>query len=118
MKLFTLLATAAGLLATSNAYVVEMFPDKDCGGEPVRRNIYDNTCAYTKGFQSIKLKVNGGNFQQIVAYSPQSCAGTQTFSGCSSGIRSLELEECHNTVNGDGGSNALSSYSNAGPCPN
>ena len=115
MKVFALLMAGASLLATSNAYVVLMYPEPNCEGEPVRRNVWDNTCAYTKGFQSLSVVHLGGDFQQLKAYARQACAGGTTFETCAAGINSVELDGCHNT---DGGSNALSSYSNGAYCPN
>ena len=117
---FTLatLLTATTLLATSHAYVVELYSNDDCTGTSTSWNVWDNSCAYTTGFQSLKLTTNGGDLQQLIAYSPQACAGTQIFSGCAAGVDSLALNECHQTTNGDGGSNALSSYSSGGDCPN
>ena len=119
MKNFlTLFVAGAGLFLASQAYVVELYDNKDCTGASSSRNVYDNTCAYTSGFQSLKLTTNGGNLQQLIAYSPQACAGRQTFSGCAAGVDSLKLGECHQTTNSNGGSNALSSYSEGGVCPN
>ena len=119
MKNFlTSFIAGAGLFVAAQAYIVELYDDTDCTGDSTSRNVYDNTCAYTSGFQSLKLTYNGGDFQQLTAYSPQACAGAVTFQGCAAGVDSLELNECHNTTNSDGGSNALSSYSSAGYCPN
>lgn len=114
MKFTTILAPL--LLTTStSAYVVQMYPDPDCGGEPTERNVFDNTCAFTGGFQSFKMTVHGGNLQQMTAYSRQACAGTTTAQHCAAGVNAIELDECFNT---DSGSNALSSYSSGGECPN
>ena len=95
-----------------------MYDSTDCTGASTSRNVWDNTCAYTSGFQSLKLTYSGGDYQQLTAYSRQACAGAETFQGCAAGVDSLKLNVCHQTTNGDGGSNALSSYSNGGPCPN
>ena len=114
----TLFLAGAGIFAASQAYVVELFENPDCTGDSGSRNVYDNTCAYTQGFQSLKLTANGGDLQQLIAYSPQACAGEQTFHGCAAGIDSLEIGVCHQTTNSNGGSNALSSYSSGGDCPN
>ena len=119
MKNFlTLFVAGAGLFVASQAYVVEMYDSKDCTGASRTRNVYDNTCAYTSGFQSFKLTKNGGKLQQLIAYSPQACAGVQTFHACAAGVNSLTLGECHETTNHNGGSNALSSYSEGAVCPN
>ena len=106
------------MFVASQAYVVELFENPDCTGDSASRNVYDNTCAYTQGFQSLTLTANGGDLQQLIAYSPQACAGEQTFHGCAAGIDSLPLNTCFQTTNSNGGSNALSSYSSGGECPN
>ena len=120
MKTFqTLFIAGASLFLTSQAYVVELYGTTDCTGASTSRNVYDNTCAYTQGFQSLKLTTNGGGTQQLIAYSPQACAGTQNFHGCAAGVDCLKIGECHKTTDGSGGgSNALSSYSNGAYCPN
>lgn len=115
MKFTTILATTFALAASSSAYVVEMYPDPDCGGSPTERNVWDNSCAYVDGFQSFKMTTHGGGLQQMTAYSRQACAGTTTFQGCAAGVNAVALNECINT---SGGTNALSSYSSGGPCPN
>ena len=118
MKSFlTLFAAGAGMFMASQAYIVELFSNPDCACDSDSRNVYDNTCAYTQGFQSL-LTTNGGALQQLIAYSPQSCAGEQTFHGCAAGVDSLPLGVCFQTTNSNGGSNALSSYSSGGDCPN
>ena len=119
MKAFAaILISGAALLTTSQAYVVNLYGTTDCSGDATSRNVYDNTCAYTEGFQSLELTTNGGSLQQLIAYSPQACAGEQTFSGCAAGVDSLVIGACHQTTNSAGGSNALSSYSSGGDCPN
>ncbi len=119
MKNFlTLFVSGAGLFVASQAYIVDLYDTTDCTGASTERNVYDNTCAYTEGFQSLKLTYNGGDLQQLTAYSPQACAGAQTFQGCAAGVDSLVLNQCYQTTNSAGGSNALSSYSSGGDCPN
>jgi hypothetical protein len=115
MKFTTIFAATAALFTATQGYVLEMYPNTGCGGTPVRRNVYDNTCAYTDGFRSFRMRVHGGSFQQLTAYSRQACAGTTTFQGCAAGINAIGIGVCHDT---DSGSNALSSYSSGGPCPN
>lgn len=112
------LIAIAGLFASSQAYIVDMYDSTDCSGDSTSRNVWDNTCAYTSGFQSFSLNTYGGALQQLVAYSPQACAGEQTFSGCAAGVDALTIGACHQATNSDGGSNALSSYSSGGDCPN
>lgn len=119
MKNFlTLFVAGAGLFVASRAYVVELYDTKDCAGAPRSRNVYDNTCAYTSGFQSLKLTAHGGKLQQLSAYSKQACAGSKTAHGCAAGVNSLKLGVCHQATDSSGGSNALSSYSSGGVCPN
>ena len=106
------------MFVATQAYVVELFENSDCTGNSGSRNVWDNTCAYTQGFQSLMLTTNGGGLQQLTAYSRQACAGEQTFQGCAAGVDSLPLGVCFQTTNSNGGSNALSSYSSGGDCPN
>jgi hypothetical protein len=115
MKLINLL-TPALLLTTTTAYTLDMYPDSDCGGTPTYRNVYDNTCAYTKGFKSFRLRKHGGAYQIFTAYSRQACVEPKTFQGCAQGGNGIGIGVCHNT---DGASNALSSYyiPHDSPCP-
>ncbi|KAF9037741.1 hypothetical protein BJ165DRAFT_1502814 [Panaeolus papilionaceus] len=114
----TLFVAAAAFTSVSQAYVVQLFSGRDCTGDVWERNVWDNTCAYERGFQSFKMTTNGGGLQQMTIYSRQACAGATTFQGCVAGVNSIATGVCHNAVNGDGGSNALSSYSSGGVCPN
>lgn len=91
------------------------YPDKGCKGTAVRRNVYDNTCAYTKGFKSFKVLKHGGSFQEFTMYKDQACAGGQVFKGCAHGVRAAGINVCHDTKSS---ANAISSYSNAALCPN
>ncbi|KAF1347181.1 hypothetical protein BDV97DRAFT_358735 [Delphinella strobiligena] len=119
MKVFQpLFVAGAGLFVASQAYVVELYETKDCSGSSTSRNVYDNTCAYVDGFQSFKLTTKGGKLQQLTAYSRQACAGATTFQGCAAGVDSMAIGVCHQAHNSKGGSNALSSYSSGGDCPN
>ena len=118
MKVFAALIAGASLLTASQAYVVTLYSGKDCTGTSTSRNVWDNTCAYTKGFQSFELTKYGGGTQQLIAYSRQACAGPLTATVCASGINGIPLGECYAARNGDGGSNALSSYSTGAECPN
>lgn len=113
-----LFVAAAGFFAVSQALIVEMYETTDCSGSSVSRKVWGNTCAYTAGFQSLQLTSNGGASQQLTAYSRQACAGATTFQGCAAGVNSLQIGECHQRTNRDGGSKALSSYSSGGVCPN
>lgn len=115
MKVLNTIVAGAALFVTAQAYVVELYASDNCSGEQVsRRNVYDNTCAYTDGFKSFRFVKNGGSFQELTAYSRQACAGTTTYQACAAGINSLTRGECYVT---DSGSNALSSYSSGGNCP-
>jgi hypothetical protein len=115
MKIFSILTVATTLLATSQGFVLEMFPNSNCGGTAVRRNVYDNTCAYTKDFKSFRVKKHGGSFQQFKMYKSQTCAGSDGFTGCAAGIRKAGIDVCHNV---SGTAKAISSYSNGAFCPN
>ncbi|PPR06186.1 hypothetical protein CVT24_000728 [Panaeolus cyanescens] len=114
----TLLIAAAALTGLSQAYVVQLYTGTECTGDSWERNVWDNTCAHEKGFQSFRMTTNGGSLQLMTIYSPQACAGVSTFQGCVTGVNSITLGQCFNAVNGAGGSNALSSYSSAAHCPN
>ena len=109
-SLLTSFVAAASLFVASQAYIVELYENNDCTGDSTSLNVWDSTCAYTSGFQSLKLTYNGGYNQQLIAYSPQACAGPETLIGCAYGVNSLPLDVCYLTINDDGGSNALSSY--------
>ncbi|KAL1296495.1 hypothetical protein AAFC00_000007 [Neodothiora populina] len=119
MKFFqSLFVATAGISAVSQAYVVDIYDTKDCTGSARSINVYDNTCKYPGGFQSLKVTTQGGSSQQLTAYSRQACAGAQTLRKCVHGPDSVPVGQCFQTTNGNGGSNALSSYSSAGDCPN
>lgn len=116
--LLTLVVAGASLFTVTNAYVVHLYGSGDCTGDYTERNVWDNTCAYTDGFSSLRFVTNGGGLQQLTAYSRQACAGTTTFQACAAGVNSIAIGSCHGTFNKDGASNALSSYSSGGACPN
>jgi hypothetical protein len=93
-----------GTFALTNAVVVEMFADEGCGQSVGTRNVYDNTCAPTQGFQSFRVISNGGGNQFVRSYSPNNCAGPQTQCIPASGVYN-----CIRAINGAGGSNAFGS---------
>ncbi|PPR04224.1 hypothetical protein CVT24_013306 [Panaeolus cyanescens] len=117
-NLLSLFVATAAFTGVSQAYVVQLFSGTNCNGDTWERNVWDNTCAYERGFQSFRMTTHGGGLQQMTIYSRQACAGATTFQGCAAGVNSIPIGQCFNAVNGDGGSNALSSYSSGGPCPN
>ncbi|KAG8532439.1 uncharacterized protein KY384_002316 [Bacidia gigantensis] len=104
------LLTGTSLITASQAYVAELYTKKGCTGAVAKRNVYDNTCAYTGGFQSFKLTTKGGEGQRLNAYSRNACAGPVTYDACAGGDDSMPLNVCHQATDADGGSNALSSY--------
>ena len=106
----TFVAGAGLLVASSQAYVVTLYTGDGCTGAVATRNVYDNTCAYTGGFKSLKLTKQGGGGQQLTAWSRNACAGAATLRDCASGNHGLVVNKCYGTTDGDGGSNALSSY--------
>ncbi|KAK4164780.1 hypothetical protein QBC43DRAFT_334318 [Cladorrhinum sp. PSN259] len=116
MKLSQITLGALSLLATSNAYVVKLYSDDNCQGTLVeQRNVYDNTCAYTKGgFRSYIMITGGGTYQRLDAYEPQACAGKVLDSGCAQGVNQIPKNQCFNL---GGTAHALSSYSDGGDCP-
>lgn len=82
-----------------------------------RCKVWDNTCSVPpRGFQSIKPVVYGGNVQVANFYSRNSCAFDRTLENVlvDEGKDSrFQLGQCQNTFNGDGGSNAMNSLSDA-----
>ena len=94
-----------------------MYSNADCTGVRHDRNVYDNTCAYTDGFQSFKVTTYGGSMQKLTAYNRQACAGFMSFSQCTQGVNKMPLYQCLKAVSWSGGSNALGSYFSA-DCPN
>ena len=109
-SLLTTFVAGASLLVASQAYVVTMYTGTGCTGSATSRNVWDNTCAYTKGFKSLKLTTKGGGGQQLTAWSRNACAGPDTLRDCAAGNHGLRVGKCYQTTNSDGGSNALSSY--------
>jgi hypothetical protein len=65
MQIFSYLTVGMTLLASTQGFVLYMYPNKGCSGTAVRRNVYDNTCAYTKNFKSFKVLKHGGNLQEF-----------------------------------------------------
>ncbi|KAK8216216.1 hypothetical protein HDK77DRAFT_425485 [Phyllosticta capitalensis] len=119
MKSFAALFLAlAAFFTATQGFVVTMYDNDDCTGASRSRNVWDNTCAFTDGFQSFKMTTHGGKLQQLTAYSRQACAGTSTKKVCAAGVNAVDLNKCIKARNSNGGSNALSSYSNGGVCPN
>jgi hypothetical protein len=99
----------AALTATANAAVVDFFNDNNCQDFSYSRNIYDNTCGPTGGFQSFRVTADGGNFQRLTAYSRNACAGAST--AC---IDAYGNYGCVSATNVNGGSNAMSSGTDCG----
>jgi hypothetical protein len=100
------LAVAAAFAASSDAVVVDLFSDTDCNVPAGNRNVWDNTCAPTGGFQSYRITYGGTIGQTLRAHSRNACVVPYT--SCVSG--SYESGRCERATNGNGGSNALSSY--------
>src|ERR1700761_7026687 len=96
------LAAAAACIMTSQAFVVSLYDDPNCEGAEASRNVYDDSCAYTGGFQSFKITTAGGTGTELVAYSQNACAGTQTAVRCG--------DSTSGCINTNGGSNAISAY--------
>jgi len=99
--------TAFALLA--NAAVVDLFSDPDCRDHAGSRNVFDNTCARTGGFQSFRITSGGGSGQRVTAYSRNDCVAPST--SCTGAD---QVGACFRATNGQGGSNALSSYTFCG----
>ena len=100
-------ATAFAIL--SLAAVVDLFSDPDCRTPAGSRNVFNNTCARTGGFQSFRITSGGGSGQHITAYIRNNCVVPST--SCTD---AGQVDACFRATNGQGGSNALSSYSFCG----
>ncbi len=98
--------TIIGVFALlSNAAIIEMYNDQNCGNSVGTRNIWDDSCATgVPGFQSFKITFVGGLGQQLNVWSRDACAGPLT--AC---VNARNTGTCYLAVNGDGGSNAVSS---------
>lgn len=107
----TFLATLTTFLVGTNAVVVDYYADQNCNQQVDNRNVYDNSCATgIAGYQSFIIRVGPNDPNQIVtAYSRDACAGPTT--AC---VQATTLNQCIVAVNGDGGSNAMSSSTGCG----
>lgn len=99
-------AIIAAFAVVSNAVVVDLFADTDCRTPAGNRNVWDNSCARTGGFQSYRITSHGGPDQVLTAYSRNDCVAPRT--SCVSAW--LVTGRCERATNSNGGSNALSSY--------
>lgn len=90
--------------AFSNAAVVNLFSDTNCQNPAGSRNVWDNSCAPLGGFQSYMITSGGGGGQFVTAYSRNACAGDAT-----SCVGAGSVGTCFQAINGNGGSNAMSS---------
>ncbi|KAE9364513.1 hypothetical protein N431DRAFT_474103 [Stipitochalara longipes BDJ] len=106
---FSTIALVAAFLSTANAAVINMYSDSNCQNYVGNRNVWDNTCAATGGFQSYMITTEGGDNQQISTYSPNNCSGS--YLSCN-GARSTGV--CYASYNSAGGSNAISSSTSCG----
>ncbi|OAA63865.1 hypothetical protein ISF_04574 [Cordyceps fumosorosea ARSEF 2679] len=103
MKLLSIITLFSAL---SSAAVFELYEGDNCSGKMVeRRNVYDNTCAYTKTYRSAKMIKKGGNGQMISFYKNKACAAPR--------LRCIEAFSlgCHGT---NDYANAISSYTHCG----
>jgi hypothetical protein len=105
MMFSTLLVTVmAAFTMSANAAIVSMYSDKFCRDFVGERNVWDNTCAPERGFQSWRITTDGGGGQYIRSYSRNACVDPST--NCQD---AQAKGFCHQAVNNDGGSNALGS---------
>lgn len=109
MHFNTHLIALTATLALTNAAVVSLFSDTNCANAAGTRNVEDNTCAALGGFQSYMITSGGGGGQLISAYSENSCLGAVT-----SCVGAGSLGTCFQSINGNGGSNAMSSGTSCG----
>jgi hypothetical protein len=108
--LFILLATLALNLGT-HAAIVDFFHDRNCTDHAGSRNIWDNSCAYTGAWESIRITTAGGSGQWLTCWSQNACAGIETRS-----FSAQDVGVCRWAYDRDGASNAISSYSCAPDC--
>jgi hypothetical protein len=115
MKTISPLSLATMWIASSQAFVVTIWTEPNCGGAAASRNVYDNTCAPTGGFQSFQITTYGSDSQQLAAYSTNDCVIPFTYQVCADGGSdgSPALGDCINT---NGGSNAIGSTSSGFNC--
>jgi len=94
------------LFAGTHAVIVDLFSDPDCRVPAGNRNVWDNSCARTGGFQSYRITYEGAIGQSLRAHSRNDCVAPDT----SCVIASYKSGRCERATNSNGGSNALSSY--------
>ncbi|KAK4446240.1 hypothetical protein QBC34DRAFT_383391 [Podospora aff. communis PSN243] len=104
MKLTAVIAIA--LAGGSNAVVVDLFHDEHCFNPAGQRNVWDNTCAPTGSFSSFRIVSAGGPGQSLRAHSRNACVVPYT--ACEAA--SVTTGGCYQAFNGNGASNALSSF--------
>lgn len=106
---------AAMYIGASHGFIVTLWTEPDCKGDAASRNVFDNTCAPTGGFQSFQITTYGGETQQLAAYSMNDCVLPLTYTACADGgsDSSPALGACLNT---SAGSNAIGSTSSGGSC--
>jgi hypothetical protein len=104
------LALFLGSAVMVNGAVLDLFSGPNCSGSVTSRNVFDNTCAQTGGFQSYRITSGGGGGQKISTYSRNACAG-KSYTCTQAG----NVGPCMNSY-GDNfsGSNAVSSYTFCG----
>ncbi|KAK0610849.1 hypothetical protein B0T14DRAFT_570781 [Immersiella caudata] len=109
MFLRTLIAALA-LILGAHAAIIDFFQDSNCTVPAGNRNLWDNSCAQTGAFESVRITYPGGSDQHISCYSRNACAGDIT----SSCLDATSVGVCVSAYNDAGASNAISSY--AGTC--
>ncbi len=100
----TIFALAMAFFSTANGAIVQFYSDTACKNAAGSRNVYDNTCAPTGGFQSYKITTGGGVGQVLRAYGPNNCGGAVT--SCQAAETS---NNCYQATDSHGGSNAIGS---------
>lgn len=99
-----IIASMAFLLVASNAAVMDFYDDPNCQQYSYTRNVYDESCAPTGGFQSYRITTAGGSTQVITTFGRNACAGDAT-----SCVDSSSVGTCYQAINSYGGSNAVAS---------
>ncbi|KAK4446201.1 hypothetical protein QBC34DRAFT_412116 [Podospora aff. communis PSN243] len=111
MFLLSILFAILALNFGTHAAIVDFFHDRNCTDPAGSRNIWDNTCAYTGAWESVRITTKGGSDQWLTAWSQNACAGIETRS-----FSAQLVGKCFWAYDQDGASNAISSYSCAASC--
>jgi hypothetical protein len=94
-----------------NAAIVDLYEDKECKHKVDTRNVWDNSCAQTVGFQFMNITYPGGHRQWLSTFSKNVCIGVRTRACMPAVLFTSPFADetgCISTTNSLGGSNAIS----------